>query len=121
MMNIDINELYLDYLSGQIFENLENVGIDVYDEVYDEFSLINQLYEHKLFRIAEEKCKKNNESLEIEFYFNDVFVNCDLKNYDILQELVDTAYSEVKTKEYFLENVLSKVDEEIAKVLLMIY
>lgn len=80
MMNIDINELYVDYLSGQIFEKLENVGIDVYDyELYEEFSLINQLYGHKLFRIAEEKCKKNNEHLEIEFYFDDIFVNCDLK------------------------------------------
>ena len=124
---IDMDMLYTDYVTGEVFEKVLNeVGYDEFQESY-EFELENSLdlmlnlYDHELYQRAEWIAKQNNQYLDYDFWYDDIFVDCDLKDYELIQALIDTAWTEVRSEEYFKKIVIPSLDETIVKVLSKIY
>ena len=124
---IDMDMLYTDYVTGEVFEKVLNeVGYDEFQESY-EFELENSLdlmlnlYDHELYQRAEWIAKQNNQYLDYDFWYDDIFVDCDLKDYELIQDLIDTAWTEVRSEEYFKKIVIPSLDETIVKVLSKIY
>ena len=127
---IDMDMLYTDYLTGEVFEKVLNeVGYDEFQESY-EFELENSLdlmlnlYEHSDFKQAEKIAKDLDLYIELDFYWGDIFARVETDNNeiaDLIQDLVAFAYDEVQTEEYFKNVVIPSLDETIVKVLSKIY
>ena len=125
---IDMDMLFNDYVNGsdEIFEKVLNeVGYDEFLESYqfvleNSLDLMTQLYNHQLYQRAEWIAKQDNEYLDYDFWYNDIFADCNLKSYQLIQDLIDTAWTEVTSEEYF-KQIVGELDEELLKVLSRIY
>ena len=123
---IDMDMLYTDYITGEVFEKVLNeVGYDEFQEsqfaLENSLDLMLNLYDHELYQRAEWIAKQNNQYLDYDFWYDDIFVDCDLKDYELIQDLIDTAWTEVRSEEYFKKIVIPSLDETIVKVLSKIY
>ena len=122
----DMDMLYNDYLTGEVFEKVLNeVGYDEFLEyqfvLENSLDITLNLYDHELYQRAEWIAKENNQYLDYDFWYDDIFADCDLKNYELIQDLLDTAWTEVRSEEYFKQQIVGELDEELLKVLSKIY
>ena len=130
MKKIDMDMLYTDYVTGEVFEKVLNeVGYDEFQESY-QFALENSLdlmvnlYNHECFKRAEELARDNDTFIELDFYWSNIFTRINTSDdtlADFIQDLVAFAYDEVQTEEYFKNVVIPSLDETIVKVLSKIY
>ena len=127
---IDMDMLYTDYLSGEVFEKVLNeVGYDEFLESYqfeleNNLDLMLNLYEHSDFKQAEKIAKDLDLYIDLDFYWGDIFTRVETDDNeiaDLIQDLVAFAYDEVQTEEYFKNVVIPSLDETIVKVLSKIY
>ena len=125
---IDMDMLYIDYLSGEVFEKVLNEvgGYDEFLESYqfelkNSLDLMLNLYDHELYQRAEWIAKQDNQYLDYDFWYDDIFADCDLKNYELIQDLLDTAWTEVRSEEYFKQQIVGGLDEDLLKILGRIY
>lgn len=127
---IDMDMLYTDYLTGEVFEKVLNeVGYDEFLESYqfeleNNLDLMLNLYEHSDFKQAEKIAKDLDLYIDLDFYWGDIFTRVETDDNeiaDLIQDLVAFAYDEVQTEEYFKNVVIPSLDETIVKVLSKIY
>lgn len=127
----DVEQLYIDYLSGEVFEKVLNYVGD-YDEFLESYQfelensldLMLNLYEHSDFKQAEKIAKDLDLYIDLDFYWGDIFTRVETDDNeiaDLIQDLVAFAYDEVQTEEYFKNVVIPSLDETIVKVLSKIY
>lgn len=127
---IDMDMLYIDYLSGEVFEKVLNeVGYDEFLESY-QFALENSLdlminlYNHECFKQGDKIARDLGLYIDLDFYWGDIFTRVETDDNevaDFIQDLVAFAYDEVQTEEYFKNVVIPSLDETIVKVLSKIY
>ena len=114
---MDLDLLYSDFLSNELFEKLENKGYDI--DKFEELDIMYNLYSNRNFIKAEKLC-----SFDLDFWWDDVFISSEETNEDILnkaEELVQKAWEEVKSEKYFKSVVLQKLDKNTLDILSEIY
>ena len=120
---MEMKQLFLDYLSGEVFENLELSGVDIYGDNFQQLDLMTQLYEHSDFKQAEKIAKDLDLYIDLDFYWGDIFARVETDDneiQDLIQDLVAFAYETVMSEEFF-NSLLGKLDTEVTKALSKIY
>ena len=123
---INIDELYTDYLSGEVFEKIQEIiGEGVYEDNFQRLDLINYgLYVHPCFIRAEEIATERDLYIDLEWYFDDIFTSVetdDVKVQNAIQGLTELAWKEITSENYFVNKVFLNLDAEVLQVLSAIY